>query len=196
MSNWCSAVFCTNNSNTTPKVSFHRFPSDSSLCKQWVTAVRRKNWEPKPSSRLCSAHFTDDCYDATDRLMGEFGIRRGYTKTLLKPGSVPTIFKHSAGGKPQKPPIQRGAYAKRRRKEVRKNCMLGCVREYWRVVMLPNITHAVAQSARVRATFTWFSGSVRLVLQVQHCWNICAQSEAMLGHSTTGNARVKCFWLS
>ena len=42
------------------KVSFHSFPADPDVREVWVKHIDNKNWEPKPTSRVCSIHFEDE----------------------------------------------------------------------------------------------------------------------------------------
>lgn len=111
--NWCCAVGCTNSASNNRSVSFHRFPGDGTLREQWIQAVRRDQWFPTSTTRLCSEHFHVDCYETSSLLKLEFGLGRGYRK--LKPDAVPTLFKHT---EPRRPPIERGALAKRKRSEL------------------------------------------------------------------------------
>ncbi|KAM7304046.1 uncharacterized protein ISCGN_013946 [Ixodes scapularis] len=111
--NWCCAVGCTNSAGGNSSVSFHRFPGDGALRKQWIQAVRRDKWSPTSTTRLCSEHFHVDCYEASSLLKLEFGLSHGTRK--LKPDAVPTLFKHT---EPRRPPIERGALAKRKRSEL------------------------------------------------------------------------------
>uniref|UniRef100_A0A8C1TJJ5 THAP domain-containing protein 1 n=1 Tax=Cyprinus carpio TaxID=7962 RepID=A0A8C1TJJ5_CYPCA len=47
---------------------------------QWIHYVKRKNWRPKKYSRLCSLHFTQDCFIPVQG------------RNTLKADAVPTIF--------------------------------------------------------------------------------------------------------
>ncbi|XP_050023791.1 uncharacterized protein [Dermacentor andersoni] len=115
----CCAVGCDRN---TPDVTLHKFPVDKRLRAKWVAAVRRINWSPSEHSRLCSAHFTDECYELSVRLSLDFGIAAGARPRAgkLKPDAVPTIFDHS---KPLLP--EHTVFAKRRRKELVAEAMAG-----------------------------------------------------------------------
>lgn len=57
-----------------------RFPKNAEVRSLWERAVRREGWCAKDGDRLCSVHFTPDCFDRT-----------GQT-TRLRVGSVPTVF--------------------------------------------------------------------------------------------------------
>ena len=93
----CSAPGCTNHSNSAPKgVSFHTFPlADPVRMGKWLSMMRRDNFVPKSGSRLCSEHFTDDCFERS--LKSELSVEVGYKrapKRRLLPDAVPTIFSH------------------------------------------------------------------------------------------------------
>ncbi|KAG0418640.1 hypothetical protein HPB47_004692 [Ixodes persulcatus] len=61
---------------------------------------------------MMSVHFTDESYELSSRLSKEFGL--GQRAPRLKPDTVPTIFDYVVA-----PPAPlRGAFAKRRRKDV------------------------------------------------------------------------------
>lgn len=86
----CCVVGCHNKSSDA--VSFHRFPKDDGLAKQWVSAVKRDNLPPdfRLKSLVCSAHFTED--DKQRDLRAEL---LGTTpRNLLIEGAVPSIFPH------------------------------------------------------------------------------------------------------
>ena len=55
----CAAPGCkTGNNNEIPEgVSLHNFPSDESARKQWTKAIRRKNYSPGKTAKICSLHF-------------------------------------------------------------------------------------------------------------------------------------------
>jgi hypothetical protein len=42
------------------KISFHAFPPDSDLRSEWKLNISRPNWEPSPSSSVCSLHFHEN----------------------------------------------------------------------------------------------------------------------------------------
>lgn len=59
------------------------FPlKNSVLLKQWVNALKRKNFNPTQWSRICSEHFTQQ----------DFVYRPDSERPLLKIDSVPSIF--------------------------------------------------------------------------------------------------------
>ncbi|KAM9323462.1 uncharacterized protein KZ484_021550 [Pholidichthys leucotaenia] len=78
----CVAVKCKNRFfKSQGRLQFFRFPKDELRRKQWIDNVRRKDWTPTPSSRLCSEHF-EERHITVDAMRN----RR------LKDTAVPTIF--------------------------------------------------------------------------------------------------------
>jgi hypothetical protein len=39
------------------KVGLYRFPQNAARRKMWTNAIKRLNWEPSASSRICGKHF-------------------------------------------------------------------------------------------------------------------------------------------
>lgn len=107
---FCAAFGCTNRSSRDSGIRFHRFPTDAALAKQWIRAMRRKNFTHSQHTFLCSEHFTDDDYQQNVSIMRKVGIPLKHTR--LKPGAVPSVFCHNqTTGKSANP-------TKRKRKEV------------------------------------------------------------------------------
>ncbi|KAI8517617.1 hypothetical protein Bbelb_036340 [Branchiostoma belcheri] len=101
---------------------------DEKIRKQWIQKVRRtrgpapgqKEWTPTQYSQLCSAHFTEDCFDPVPALKQSLGIKVKNTRLLL-PGAVPSIFPRATPTEPAKRGAKRRestATAKRCRLEV------------------------------------------------------------------------------
>ncbi|XP_069496690.1 zinc finger protein ZFP2-like isoform X1 [Ambystoma mexicanum] len=87
----CVAVNCKNAGASSEvdaqgrPITLHLFPKDPESRQQWALAVHRKGpggalWKPSRFSRLCSAHFTEDCID-----------RSGQAVRIHK-GAIPTLF--------------------------------------------------------------------------------------------------------
>ena len=53
----CCAVNCTNRFKAGSGIGFYVFPVNEDKRKAWIRAVSRAKWTPKPSDRLCGAHF-------------------------------------------------------------------------------------------------------------------------------------------
>ncbi|XP_075883817.1 uncharacterized protein LOC142889085 isoform X2 [Nelusetta ayraudi] len=83
----CSITNCKNCCGPVERglgLTFHKFPlNNDPLLTQWIKAVGRCSWHPRLRSSICSAHFSEDCFD------------RGGEKVCLRPGSVPTLKVHS-----------------------------------------------------------------------------------------------------
>lgn len=62
------------------KFCFFRFPLNDEKCRKWVNAVRRKNWKPSKTSRICSAHFREE------------DINRTLCTATIREGAFPAIF--------------------------------------------------------------------------------------------------------
>ena len=58
-----------------------RLPADPSRKKIWIDKIRRKDWLPSSSSRICSDHSTESCFDRTGKI------------TKLKDDAIPTRLK-------------------------------------------------------------------------------------------------------
>ena len=87
---WC-AVGSSNDSRFVSKgqgISFHRFPTEVSLLKEWLAKISRVGLAVTKDTRLCSVHFKHDCSERDQRaeLLG--------LKGKCKSDVVPTIFYH------------------------------------------------------------------------------------------------------
>ena len=111
----CVAYGCTNNTSDEGRdktLSFHSFPlSDKTLLGEWLDNLKRgksddskknatnkvtKPWKPTIHSRICSVHFTKECFikNMYNDLLKLEGRSAKKCKRILKPGAVPTIFVH------------------------------------------------------------------------------------------------------
>ncbi|XP_039286908.1 THAP domain-containing protein 1-like isoform X1 [Nilaparvata lugens] len=105
----CAAYNCTERYRKRSGISFHSFPNDAVLRKKWIVALRRDGFNPSKVTKICSNHFTSDCF----RNSGWSSLR------ILNEDAVPTIFDfsdHSKSGK-------RGKRLKRLNVQC---CVLGC----------------------------------------------------------------------
>ncbi|XP_050422283.1 52 kDa repressor of the inhibitor of the protein kinase-like isoform X2 [Adelges cooleyi] len=85
----CCFNKCTNSSRSTQNLSFHKFPTNESLCKQWVELCQNdkviqkfKNHgssQVSKSFRICSEHFKREDY-----------VLWTTKKKVLHKGSIPT----------------------------------------------------------------------------------------------------------
>ena len=102
----CSAPGCSNHSDRAPKgISFHTFPlTDPVRLAKWLSMMRREGFAPTRSSRICSAHFSEDCFERNLRseLSEDVGYQRRPRRVLLAQ-SVPTIFAHTHNKTEERP---------------------------------------------------------------------------------------------
>ena len=77
------------------KISFHKFPDDEGVFRQWIVAIRRDigvNFRVAQNSRVCSRHFKPSNYIRS--LTGR--------KKTLKSSVVPTVFPWTKGSPAKK----------------------------------------------------------------------------------------------
>ena len=104
-------------------VSFHSFPSDPKLVKDWIVKIRRDvndDFQVNKHTKVCSLHFSEDSfYSGTHKRTPAAGNTTSQSRSRLRPDAVPTIFEWSSAKR--KPPAERSAVfvpVKRRRREV------------------------------------------------------------------------------
>lgn len=77
----CAAPGCSNRSDRVDperRVSFHKFPKDPKILKEWMKNIRRV-FKLTQHTRLCSKHFEEWCWE-------------GMNKRKLREEAVPTLF--------------------------------------------------------------------------------------------------------
>ncbi|KAG5883930.1 hypothetical protein JTB14_003752 [Gonioctena quinquepunctata] len=81
---YCIAFGCKNEQDYR-QISFHGFPfKRPDILELWIKAVRRENWAPSRSSKLCGDHF----------LPTDYMVKPGCSTKRLKPNAVPTVFSY------------------------------------------------------------------------------------------------------
>ena len=98
---YCNAVGCNNDSRyvgSKQGVSYHRFPTDDKLLKEWLAKLSRLDLVVTKASRVCWLHFKPECYKRD--LKAEL-LALASTQRHLKPDTVPTIFDHRRKKKPR-----------------------------------------------------------------------------------------------
>ena len=92
----CAAPGCkTGYGNIVPEgVSLHSFPQDQELRKKWINAIKRKDYTPGASAKICSLHFPDSDFiqehtDSNVTRKRKYGQR---IRKKLKESVVPSIF--------------------------------------------------------------------------------------------------------
>ncbi|XP_054715885.1 uncharacterized protein LOC129225318 [Uloborus diversus] len=84
----CCVSECKERSAKGGRTTFHYFPKDETRRKLWESKIGRKNFKASDHSRICSKHFSEDCFD-----------RLKFGATWLKPNAIPTIFNFPAQSK-------------------------------------------------------------------------------------------------
>ena len=80
----CSAFGCKNRKIVSrPHLKFHSFPKDPERRLKWIQAVRRANFNPISSTKICSDHFVPSDYKDESIYL---------TRALLKEEAVPSVF--------------------------------------------------------------------------------------------------------
>lgn len=112
----CVAFGCQNATSGQKRkdgLSFHKFPlMRPHVLEQWLTNIKPEKFTPSKHSRLCSEHFTKDCFEGAvyKMVMGE----EKYTKIRLKDDAVPTIFSHKPPAMHSRPHTERRLQQKER----------------------------------------------------------------------------------
>jgi len=128
---FCAAFNCSNSSKS--GVSFFFFTlKDEKRCKEWLRLMKRKDFTPTAASKLCSAHFSPQCFEQNLALRATFGVQFKLKKLRLKPDALPTIFNFerktveqvSVNNEPSRKrssntECRRAAFEKRRKLEVK-----------------------------------------------------------------------------
>lgn len=83
-------VYCGGVRLYTTGISYHYFPRDEALRSQWLAKISRADLVVSKNFRLCSEHFTPDCYER-DLKAEILGLK---PRTMLKPGAIPMVFSH------------------------------------------------------------------------------------------------------
>ena len=86
----CAAFGCNNRGTKGNGLSFFSFPKDDQLRKAWIHYCRRWNFDPTSGHRLCSTHFTRDCFERDPLRMMELGVD-GTFKRRLKLDATPNV---------------------------------------------------------------------------------------------------------
>jgi hypothetical protein len=77
----CAAFGCNNRGTKGNGLSFFSFPKDGQLRKAWIHYCRRWNFDPTSGHRLCSIHFTRDCFERDPLRMMELGTLSNFHVT-------------------------------------------------------------------------------------------------------------------
>lgn len=118
---YCAAFGCNNEAQKGNGISFFTFPKDIHLKKAWTHYCRRWDFVPKSGHRLCSVHFSNNCYAMDPDTFANLGMAASF-KRRLKPGAIPDVpllpDNDIKDGERLTIPSRRGAFEKRRKAEV------------------------------------------------------------------------------
>ena len=90
MPDTCVSVDCSARWDKNVPRSYHKFPKcDKELREKWIRAVRCDSWVPSASSKLCSDHFTEDCFTTKPKQKGRFLKKRLSTNHISNLSIIP-----------------------------------------------------------------------------------------------------------
>lgn len=118
----CSALGCNNRTQKGGSISFFTFPKNAHLRKAWVHYCKRWDFVPQPGNRLCSAHFSPNCFERDVSRFTDLGLE-GNFRPRLKSDATPDVPLSSAPANSKDGDVKltaprRGAFEKRRKAEV------------------------------------------------------------------------------
>ncbi|XP_049764640.1 uncharacterized protein LOC126092950 isoform X2 [Schistocerca cancellata] len=91
----CCVPYCRGNYDCVPKVTVFKFQEDEATKKKWLSSIRRDNFTPPPSSRVCHVHFhKDDVIWETQIVVERTGqlLTAPLFKPHLRPDAVPSLL--------------------------------------------------------------------------------------------------------
>ena len=114
----CSVPGCVND-NSKPscsELSWHSYPKNPKVLDAWLARIRRLGFQPGKNDRVCSTHFTPDCFELdmrSDLLLSRdlTGVKK--PKRRLRPDAVPSL---RLGGK-EEAPKRDSSYVQRKEHE-------------------------------------------------------------------------------
>ncbi|KAL3882436.1 hypothetical protein ACJMK2_028775, partial [Sinanodonta woodiana] len=117
---YCVAFNCKTGSGQ--GVGLFEFPKDEKRRKVWISRIKRKDFRPSKTSRLCAKHFTNDQFVVDPLLAMTIGYK--LRKLQLKSDAIPSVFDFEVKKKGndnadsfKRKQRQSGAVAKRKRIE-------------------------------------------------------------------------------
>lgn len=79
----CCVIGCKSRGNGQAGVQFFQLPLNKpKILTQWLIVLDRRDWVPKPSSKICSLHFSSD----------DYVVRPNTNVPRLKPDAIPSVF--------------------------------------------------------------------------------------------------------
>ena len=132
---------------------FHKFPSNKTLCKEWIARIGRQSSDINTKSMVvCSDHFADNDFQLSDFVRAKVYSRNQLkgVKVRIKRDAVPNTDRETGMRRPR-PPLKE------------------CSRKRRRNVGLARIDELIAENAEVVATnFEPQTGHERSILHSGH----------------------------
>ena len=123
MPHHCCVPGCTSNSRdkTAEAVSFHSFPKDAVLAREWIAKIRRDvgdHFQVNEHTKVCSLHFEADAYCTGSRRRPEEKKLTTVNRSKLKGNAIPTKFFWSTPARSRKAPAVHETLPPRKRRKV------------------------------------------------------------------------------
>ena len=109
MPHHCCVPGCTQNSGAKvagDPVSFHSFPKDEKLRREWIVKIRRdegKYFQINESTKVCSIHFEEKCFSSAHRRREDEKKITSIKRRNLNKDALPTVFFWSSTTTKRKP---------------------------------------------------------------------------------------------
>ncbi|XP_018956275.2 THAP domain-containing protein 6 [Cyprinus carpio] len=129
----CAAWGCKNRRTIQSRyrgITFHKFPKEKALRRQWEIATRRKGFSASDCSVLCSEHFKPQDVDRTGQIV------------RIREGAKPSVFSFPAHL--QRPVAPRKTRTSRKAEE---RPQMDCSQQLQETKPLPNVDHSYALPA-------------------------------------------------
>ncbi|XP_063438123.1 uncharacterized protein LOC134719102 isoform X2 [Mytilus trossulus] len=120
----CAVAGCKSKHSRNGELSFYRFPNDLQTRKTWIDFCNKIDFIPNVNQRLCSAHFSNSCYDRDPIVIRNLGSL--FERPKLRQDAVPDIpFTCIQQTKPKQRLLlpKKGAYEQQIEAETKKTTM-------------------------------------------------------------------------
>ena len=123
MPHHCCVPGCTSNSRekTVEAISFHSFPKDRALAREWIAKIRRDvgdHFQVNEHTKVCSLHFEADAYYSGSRKRPDDKKLTTVTRQKLKGDAIPTKFFWSTPARSRRAPTVRESLPPRKRRKI------------------------------------------------------------------------------
>ena len=123
MPHHCCVPGCTSNSRekTVEAISFHSFPKDRALAREWIAKIRRDvgdHFQVNEHTKVCSLHFEADAYCSGSRRRPDDKKLTTVIRQKLKGDAIPTKFFWSTPARSRRAPTVRESLPPRKRRKI------------------------------------------------------------------------------